>query len=364
MGGGDWNDGMNRVGEKGQGESVWMAWFLAATLRAFAPVAQARGDHDRATRCSDEVARLAEAVEVGAWDGAWYRRAYFDDGTPLGSKDSDECKLDAIAQSWAVIAGVGDPARARGAMRASDEILVKPDDAMILLFAPPFAHTRHDPGYIRAYPAGLRENGGQYTHGVAWTVLAHALLGNGDRAAELWRTLSPVHHTESAEQVARYQVEPYVLAGDVYAAAGMVGRGGWTWYTGSAGWMYRIGVEAMLGIHRRGATLAIAPCIPSSWPGYSVTYRFGGSRYRIAVQNPAGRCGGVARTELDGVPLTSPVVPLRDDGRDHDVRVILGEVNASVEPTPAHAPQGVPSSKRVARLVEPALDAEGVPSSC
>ncbi len=326
MGGGDWNDGMNRVGEKGRGESVWMAWFLAATLRDFARVATARGDHARAARSTAEVARLAQAVDAGAWDGDWYRRAYFDDGTPLGSKENDECAIDAIAQSWAVIAGIGDPARARRAMRATDERLVKTEDRMILLFTPlsPFTETAHDPGYIKAYPAGLRENGGQYTHGVLWSVLAHALLGPDDRAAELLRLLNPIHHAATPEQVARYQVEPYVVSADVYAAPGHVGHGGWTWYTGAAGWMYRIGVESILGVTRRGKTLQMTPCIPSSWPRYEVRYRHGGSRYRIVVENPERRSGGVARVEVDGVVLPSGVIPLLDDGREHEVRVLLG----------------------------------------
>ncbi len=324
MGGGDWNDGMNRVGEKGQGESVWMAWFLATTLREFGALATTRGDDDRAERCTREIARLAAAVEEHAWDGAWYRRAYFDDGSPLGSKENDECQIDAIAQSWAAISGIGDPERARLALLATDEQLVKSDDRMILLFKPPFAHTVHDPGYVKAYPAGLRENGGQYTHGVLWTVLAHTCLGNGDRAAELFRLLDPIRLGATPEQVARYQVEPYVIAADVYAAPGHVGRGGWTWYTGSASWMYRIGVESMLGINRRGATLHISPCIPSSWAGFEVDYGYGESRYRIAVENPDRRCGGQVAVELDGVMLPSNVLPLRDDGENHDVRVILG----------------------------------------
>jgi cellobiose phosphorylase len=331
MGGGDWNDGMNRVGEKGQGESVWMAWFLATTLRDFAKVAEARGDTARAALCKEETARLATAVEAHGWDGDWYRRAYFDDGTPLGSKENDECAIDAIAQSWAAISGIGDPARARRAMRSTDEKLVKADDEMILLFTPPFAKTAHDPGYIKAYPAGLRENGGQYTHGVLWSVLAQTMLGEGDRAGELLGLLDPIHHATTPEQVARYQVEPYVVAADVYAAPGHVGRGGWTWYTGSASWMYRIGVESMLGITRHGAELEIAPCIPSAWPRYEVTYRFGPSRYRIVVENPEGRCGGVGRLEVDGVALGSTTIPMIDDGRLHQVRVVLG---GAAEPMP------------------------------
>ncbi len=324
MGGGDWNDGMNRVGEKGEGESVWMAWFLGATLRDFAGVASARGDAARATHCTDEVARLAAAVEAHAWDGAWYRRAYFDDGTPLGSSENDECKIDAIAQSWAAISGIGDREHARRAMLSTDEHLVKTEDAMILLFTPPFAKTAHDPGYIKAYPAGLRENGGQYTHGALWSVLAQTALGDGDRAGALFHLLDPIYHSATPAQVALYQVEPYVVAADVYAAKDHVGRGGWTWYTGSAAWMYRIGVESILGVTRHGASLHLAPCIPSSWPRYEVTYRHGASRYRIVVENPEGLCGGVVRIEVDGTLSPGATIPLRDDGRDHRVRVVLG----------------------------------------
>jgi cyclic beta-1,2-glucan synthetase len=325
IGGGDWNDGLNRVGEKGQGESVWMAWFLCTALREFAAVAGARGDADRAKRCGVEVARIAAAVEAHAWDGAWYRRAYFDDGTPLGSRENDECAVDAIAQSWAVISGVADPAHARRAMLSTDERLVKAEDRMLLLLTPPFAKTAHDPGYIKAYPAGLRENGGQYTHGALWSVLAQTVLGDGDRAHALWTLLDPIHHAASPADVARYQVEPYVVVADIYAAEGHVGRGGWTWYTGAAGWMYRIGVESILGVTRHGTTLRIAPCIPSSWPRYEVTYRHGTSRYRFVVENPEGRCGGVARIEVDGAVLLSASIPLSDDGRDHRIRVVLGD---------------------------------------
>jgi cyclic beta-1,2-glucan synthetase len=209
-------------------------------------------------------------------------------------------------------------------MRSVDEHLVKADDRMILLFTPAFAKTEHDPGYIKAYPAGLRENGGQYTHGVLWSVLAETLLDDGDRAGALFGLLDPIHHAATPEQVALYQVEPYVVAADVYAAPGHVGRGGWTWYSGSAAWMYRIGVESILGVTRHGASLLVRPCIPSSWPRYEVTYRRGASRYRIVVENPEGRCGGVLRVELDGVVLPSATIPIPDDGLDHQVRVVLG----------------------------------------
>ena len=323
IGGGDWNDGMNRVGENGKGESVWVAWFLAATLKAFAPIAEARSDAARVATGAAELTRLTTAVEE-AWDGAWYRRAYFDDGTPLGSHDNEACAIDAIAQSWAVIAAIGDPARARQAMQSTYERLVKPEDAMILLFTPPFDRGAQDPGYIKAYPPGLRENGGQYTHGVLWSVLATALLGDGNRASELFGLLNPIHHATTPDRVARYKVEPYVVAADLYAASGHVGRGGWTWYTGSASWMFRIGLEAILGLERRGDSLTFTPCIPAAWPRYAITYRFGTSHYRITVENPEHVTSGVVRVEVDGAVAAAKSVALRDDGRAHEVRVVLG----------------------------------------
>ncbi|MEJ7731259.1 MAG: hypothetical protein WKG00_18850 [Polyangiaceae bacterium] len=288
MGGGDWNDGMNRVGEGGRGESVWMAWFLAATCKAFAPLARARGDAQRVAWCEAQIERLRRAVEEHAWDGAWYRRAYFDDGTPMGTKDAAECRIDAIAQSWAVISGIGDPERARRAMRSTEEHLVRDAEEMVLLFTPPFEHSVPNPGYVQSYPAGLRENGGQYTHGVLWSALATAMLGDGDRAHAMLRMLGPVSHGDTPEEVERYAVEPYVVAADVYAAEGLMGRGGWTWYTGSASWLYRITLEALLGIVRRGDKLRIAPVIPRAWPGFEVRYRHGASTWRIVVENTAG----------------------------------------------------------------------------
>jgi cyclic beta-1,2-glucan synthetase len=325
MGGGDWNDGMNRVGEGGAGESVWLAWFLCATLRAFAPIAAARGEATRAATWARHADALAAAVEREAWDGAWYRRAYFDDGTPLGTADDTECRIDAIAQSWAVLSGAADPARAARAMAAVDEHLVRRADGLVLLFTPPFAHPLHDPGYIRGYPPGVRENGGQYTHAALWTVRAFAELGDGDTAAALFALLNPIEHARTRAGVHRYKVEPYVVAADVYAEAPHVGRGGWTWYTGSAGWMYRVGVESILGLRRCGDALTIAPCIPRAWDGFDLTYRHGGTRYDIAVENPDGVSGGVVEIELDGAPLPCDApIPLVDDGATHRVRVRLG----------------------------------------
>ena len=320
---GDWNDGMNRIGEGGVGESVWLAWFLARTLRDFTPLALAKGDGARAARCAGEIQRLAAAIEDGGWDGEWYRRAYFDDGTPVGSRESVECKIDAIAQSWAVIAGVGDPARAALANQRAEELLVRKEDGMMLLFSPPFTGAGNDPGYIRAYPAGVRENGGQYTHGVLWSALATALAGDGDRATALLSMLAPIKHASTPEKMRAYAVEPYVVAADVYAAKGNVGRGGWTWYTGSAAWMYRIALGHVLGIQLEGGKLRFAPCVPRAWPRYEVDYRHGATTFHIVVENPQGLSTGPCRVELDGELVQDGLIDPVDDGRDHQVRVTL-----------------------------------------
>jgi cyclic beta-1,2-glucan synthetase len=323
MRGGDWNDGMNRIGEGGVGESVWLAWFLARTLRDFAPLAVAKGDRARAARGAAEIHRLAAAIEDGGWDGEWYRRAYFDDGTPVGSRESVECKIDAIAQSWAVIAGVGDPARAARANQRADEMLVRKEDGMMLLFSPPFTGAGHDPGYIGAYPAGVRENGGQYTHGVLWSALATALSGDGDRATAMLSMLAPINHASTPEKMRAYAVEPYVVAADVYAAKGNIGRGGWTWYTGSAAWMYRIALGHVLGIQLEGGKLRFAPCVPRAWRHYEVDYRRGATTFHIVVENPQGLSTGPCRVELDGELVRHGLIDLVDDGRDHQVRVTL-----------------------------------------
>jgi len=300
MGSGDWNDGMNRVGDHGKGESIWLAWFLARTALDFVPIAEARGDHERVKWCKKLAKDLGRAVDEHAWDGAWYRRAFFDDGTPLGSKENAECSIDAIAQSWSVIAGVGDPARARQALRSSEEQLVRPEEGLMRLLWPPFEKAEPDPGYIRSYPAGVRENGGQYTHGVLWTVMALAMLGEGDRANKLLSVLNPIHHGVSPTDVARYKVEPYVVAADVYDAEGHHGRGGWTWYTGSASWMYRVIVEHVLGVRKRGKRLVIDPCVSKTWERFEVTVRDGEGEVHVVVENP----NRVQRGKPQEIPLT------------------------------------------------------------
>ena len=324
MGTGDWNDGMNRVGPEGRGESVWLGWFLHTSLWEFARLADLRGETKRAAAWRQHVNALKAALER-AWDGDWYRRAYFDDGTPLGSVSNAECRIDSIAQSWGVISGAALPARAERAMAAVEEYLVHRGDGLVLLFAPPFDQTPLDPGYIKGYLPGVRENGGQYTHAAIWAVLAFAALGDGDKAGELFAILNPINHASTRAGVHRYKVEPYVSAADVYAAAPHVGRGGWTWYTGSAGWMYRAGVEWILGFRLRGTVLHLDPCIPRAWRGFEVNFRYHSSRYEIRVANPRGVTRGVSSVEIDGQSIGEVAgIPLADDGATHQVHLVLG----------------------------------------
>jgi cyclic beta-1,2-glucan synthetase len=324
MGSGDWNDGMNRVGNQGRGESVWVGWFLHTTLAQFAPLCEGRGDAERASAYLEHTGKLKQALEAEAWDGDWYRRAYFDDGTPLGSAQNEECRIDSIAQSWAVISGAGDPHRAHRAMAAVEEHLIHRGDGLVMLFAPPFDRGTLDPGYIKGYVPGVRENGGQYTHAALWVLIAYALAGDGDRAGELFALLNPINHASTRAGMHKYKVEPYVAAADVYAVHPHTGRGGWTWYTGSASWMYRAGLEFILGFRLRGASLRIEPCIPRGWREYEIDYRHGSSRYHIKVENPSGSGHGVRAVEVDGVLQASDEVALKDDGASHQVRIVLG----------------------------------------
>ncbi len=332
MGTGDWNDGMNRVGRLGEGESVWLGWFLHPLLGGLAGIAEARGELVRAAAWRGHAVSLKTELEREAWDGAWYRRAWFDDGTPVGSADSAECRIDSIAQSWAVLSGAAEPDRAARAMASVDELLVRrdgPDGGLVLLFTPPFDRTPLDPGYIKGYLPGVRENGGQYTHAGVWCVLAFAALGDGDKAAELFSLMNPINHARTRAGIRRYKVEPYVMAGDVYAEPGHLGRGGWSWYTGSAGWMYRAGVEGILGVRLRGNVLSIDPAIPRAWPSYEIVLRHRAAQYTITVENPHGATRGVTAAELDGVqvPVTAGGAAefvLAEDG-DHRIRIVLGQ---------------------------------------
>jgi cellobiose phosphorylase len=322
MGAGDWNDGMNLVGAGGRGESIWLGWFLHATLKRFAALAELMKSGP--ALYFQQAEKLAQALDANAWDGDWYLRAFYDDGSRLGSSENNECQIDSIAQSWAVLSGAANPARAAQAMESVNRLLVKQVEQMILLFTPPFDNTARDPGYIKGYLPGVRENGGQYTHAAIWTVWAFAKLGQGDRAGELFRMLNPISHTDTSIKTAQYKVEPYVIAADVYSVSPYVGHGGWTWYTGSAGWMYRLGIEAILGISRVGNTLRIDPCIPRDWQGFKVEYRFGGARYNINVENPHHINRGIQQVTLDGNPLSGNVIPLLNDGQSHAVRLVMG----------------------------------------
>jgi cyclic beta-1,2-glucan synthetase len=326
IGSGDWNDGMNRVGIQGKGESVWLGFFLYEVLRRFGTLAHRRDDAAFAALCAEEGARLGGNLERHGWDGAWYRRAYFDDGTPLGSADNAECQIDSIAQSWSVLSGAGDAERTRQAMDAVDQRLVRRDAGLIQLLDPPFDRSELDPGYINGYVPGVRENGGQYTHGAIWAAMAFATLGDSRRAWELTTMINPANHAKSQAASAIYKVEPYVMAADVYAVAPHTGRGGWTWYTGSAGWMYRLIVESLLGLRLEVDRLHVAPCLPAHWPGYKIHYRYRETVYHIAVsQTPAGGDGksGEVSVEVDGVEQESQAIPLVDDRLEHSVAVTV-----------------------------------------
>jgi cyclic beta-1,2-glucan synthetase len=317
IGTGDWNDGMNRVGEGGEGESVWLGWMLIGTIDLFAPLAESR-DPERAAHWKAHAENLKASIEQETWDGAWYRRATFDDGSWLGSKDNDECRIDSIAQTWAVLSGAADPARAAAAMASLERHLIRKEEGLALLFTPAFDATPRDPGYIKGYPPGLRENGGQYSHAAMWAILAFARMGQGDKAHNLFALLNPINHANTPEAAARYKVEPYVVAADVYSVAPHVGRGGWTWYTGSAAWMYRAGIEGILGLRREGAVLVMDPCLPASWPQVEVAFRMGDTCYDIQVRRASDRPNSTPSATLDGASLPYASGPIRlpvDGGR-------------------------------------------------
>jgi cyclic beta-1,2-glucan synthetase len=323
MGSHDWNDGMNLVGAKGKGESIWLGWFLASTLTNFARLSEQMNDRARAEEYRKQAQKICAAIESAGWDGDWYRRAYYDDGFPLGSKANNDCQIDSIAQSWAILSKGGDPVRAERAMNAVYEHLVDHDDALVLLLKPPFDKTPRNPGYIKGYPPGIRENGGQYTHAALWAVWAFADLGDGERAHRLFELINPIYHSDSHHKAGRYRVEPYVIAADVYSTPPHEGRGGWTWYTGSASWMYRLGVERLLGITRFGDCLEIHPCIPTSWKGYQINYRFGKTLYHIRIENLPGGSDKVDQITIDGRKTVDLKIPLQDDGQTREVVVTM-----------------------------------------
>ncbi|HEY2435070.1 MAG TPA: glucoamylase family protein [Vicinamibacterales bacterium] len=339
IGSGDWNDGMNRIGQLGRGESVWLGWFLVVILKQYVAICDERGDSDRAQRYRSEVRWLTGMLEL-AWDGNWYRRAYFDDGTPLGSAQNDECRIDSLTQSWAVFSQEADPRRAARAMEAVRANLVRRDAQIVLLLTPPFDRTPHDPGYIKGYLPGVRENGGQYTHAALWAIIALARLGLGDEAMELFHMVNPINHTRTPDGIEQYRVEPYAMAADVYAHPMHLGRGGWTWYTGSAGWMYQAAIEGLVGLRRAGSTFSVAPCVPLIWPEFSIEWRVGRTMYHISVSNPDHRACGPRSAELDGSPVDPDHIPLLDDGQTHRVIVVLGEATGRIGPSLGQATTG------------------------
>ena len=319
----DWNDGMNRVGVEGQGESIWLGWFLSTTLINFADVCELMSDRDRAEMYRVQAKKLFKIIDLGGWDGAWYLRAYYDDGSPLGSASNNECRIDSIAQSWAVISKGADPFHATQAMESVYEKLVRPHDQLILLFTPPFDRTARDPGYIKGYSPGIRENGGQYTHAALWAIWAFAQMGESDRAAELFSLINPIHHADTPEKVNRYRVEPYVIAADIYSMPPHTGRGGWTWYTGAAAWMYRLSLEMLLGLRRAGDHVEIRPCIPNDWPEYQLNYRFGKTMYHILVKNKQSTRHKTNQIVMDGEMLKNENIPLIDDEKNHEIVITL-----------------------------------------
>lgn len=318
---------MSNVGAEGRGESVWLGWFLCDVLDRFADLCRKRGVVERAEHYLDVCRQLTDSLDQHAWDGQWYRRAFTDAGQWLGSIYNEECRIDAIAQSWSVISGAAPQEKALQAMQSFDRELVDRDLSVARLLTPAFDRTDPSPGYIQGYPPGIRENGAQYTHGVIWSIIAWCGLGNGDKALELFQLLNPLNHTRTPNEVRQYAGEPYVIAADVYTAEPHRGHAGWTWYTGAAGWMYQAGVESILGLRRRGDRLYICPCIPCEWPGFSVSYRFGNSSYQITVENPSHKSVGATALQIDGQEAAlreqdvkkGPYVIMRDDGQLHHV---------------------------------------------
>ena len=326
MGSGDWNDGMNLVGIHGRGESVWLGFFLHEVLTSFSRLARRRDDSGLAERCEKEAGSLRRNIARHAWDGAWYLRAWFDDGTPLGSSANPECAIDSIAQSWSVLSRAGGEERSREAMEAVDRLLVRRDHGLIQLLDPPFDKSPMNPGYIKGYVPGVRENGGQYTHAAVWASMAFAELGDSRRAWELLALINPLNHSRTEAAVAIYKAEPYVVAADVYGVAPHTGRGGWTWYTGSAGWLYRLIVESLLGVKREGNRLHIKPCMPDDWKTYSLSYRYNDTAYRISIVRTSTADAAAIRTTLDGTEIPEPGIPLVDDRREHVVEIRINTI--------------------------------------
>jgi cellobiose phosphorylase len=324
MGGGDWNDAMNLVGRGGRGESVWLAWFLVDVLSRFAEVTEVRGDRDLARTFREQAEAIRQNIEANAWDGRWYRRAYLDDGRALGSAANAECQIDSLPQSWAAISGAADQSRARLAMQSVLERLYLPQSRLIKLLDPPFDVSAIEPGYIKGYPPGVRENGGHYTHAAIWAALAFARLGEKKQAWELFDALNPIHHGDTFEQMEVFRVEPYVMPADIYTAPPHLGRGGWTWYTASAGWMYSLAIEALLGLRLEVNKLWLEPLLPEEWKSCGVRYRFKETYYHIMFRRDHGPGDRVERVSVDGLDQGGSFIPLADDRADHQVEVFLG----------------------------------------
>ena len=324
MGGGDWNDGMNKVGYKGKGESVWLGWFIASVLKDFIPICNMVGDFERATKYNNIMEKLKNALETNAWDGEWYKRAFYDDGTSLGSKENSECTIDSIAQSWSVISTLGNKERSKEALKSVENYLINEEEGIIALLAPPFDTSDQEPGYIKSYVPGIRENGGQYTHAATWVIKAFAMLGEGDKAYKLFSSINPINHSRTPIEVNKYKVEPYVIAADVYTNPQHMGRGGWTWYTGSSGWMYIVGLEDILGFRVEKDKLYIDPCIPKDWEGFSIVYRFKNTKYNVEIKNPNRVNKGIKHLIVDGVSTDSKYIELIDDGLEHNIVVEMG----------------------------------------
>jgi len=324
MAGGDWNDGMNKVGYQGKGQSVWLGWFLATVLKEFIPVCELMEDFERAKKYENIIIQLKEALEKNAWDGEWYIRAFFDNGTPLGSKENSECIIDSIAQSWSVISGLAHVQRSKMALESLEKYLINEEEGIISLLTPPFSDSDLDPGYIKSYVPGVRENGGQYTHAATWVIKAFAMLGEGDKAYNLFRLINPINHSRTSIESAKYKVEPYVVTADVYTNPQHLGRGGWTWYTGSSGWMYIVALEDILGFKIEKNTLLIDPCIPKNWAEFSIRYRYNSSTYNIKVINFNKVNKGVSKIYLDNNLIEDKSIKLIDDGKEHEIVVEMG----------------------------------------
>jgi cellobiose phosphorylase len=324
IGGGDWNDGMNTVGNGGKGESVWLGWFLCTVLEKFIPICSNRKEQEKAERYRRLIGEITDAIEKNAWDGNWYKRAFFDNGAPLGSVNNKECKIDSLAQSWAVISGKGEPDRVKKALNSLEDYLVIREAGLIKLLTPPFDEGELEPGYIKSYVPGVRENGGQYTHAAAWVIIAFAMMGDGDKAGELFGLINPINHTRTNMEYSIYRAEPYVMAADVYSVPPHVGRGGWTWYTGTASWVYKAGLESILGFGKNVDRLVINPCIPKKWTEYTLRYRHLETVYQLTVKNPKHVNRGVTHITIDGEFLEGNAIPLENDGKTHAVEVFMG----------------------------------------